>query len=183
MSLFFLFVYVCVCVCVCGVYVCVVCVSSGPWTAAEEARLIDVMKEVCAKNNPSGPLPESGEEEEGALPATVSWHDIARSVRTRTAMQCRQKWVMSLSWKSKDSSQMWGVDDTIRLLETLGTIADVVSEDEVDWAGLCRKWPGNWTHYYLRERWGRLRRDVPNYRVKSFQGNGRAVLLFSPLGM
>ena len=132
------------------------------------------MKEVCVNN---GHVPESGEEEEDrVLPATVSWHDIARSVRSRTAMQCRQKWVMSLSWKSKDSSQMWSVDDTIQLLEALGSMADVVSEDEVDWTGLSQKWSVHWTHYYLRERWGRLRRDVPNYRVKSFQGNGCPVL-------
>ena len=137
---------------------------------AEEQRLIDVIKEVCASN---GHVSESGEEEEEdrILPATVSWHDIARSVMTRTAMQCRQKWVMSLSWKSKGSTQVWGVFDAIKLLEELGAMADVASEDEVDWVGLSRKWSGDWTHYYLRERWGKMRRDVPNYRVKSFQGN------------
>ena len=63
----------------------------------------------------------------------------------------------------------WQPADSCRLLQTLSSL-EAEDEEEVPWAELAGAWPSTTNGYILRQKWSVLRRDVPGYRLKSFQG-------------
>lgn len=64
----------------------------------------------------------------------------------------------------------WTLQDDLALLQCLAG-KEVEDEEEVEWGEMCEGWDSARSPYYLRMRWSMLRRDVPNYRLKTFQGH------------
>lgn len=134
----------------------------GRWTESEEQKLREAMSEVQR---------EHGEEGDD-LPSSVRWEDVAAKVGSRNALQCHQKWVMTLSWKQTLQTRVkWTSADDLKLIRVLSLLEDVEDEEEVDWQELCRDWPAARNVSCLRIRWAAIRRDVPHYHVQTMQEN------------
>ena len=119
---------------------------------------------------------EEGEEEKVTmlddirLPSGVTWDTIAELVPTRNGIQCRKKWHFSLSWSQRGGRRRWGAQDDLKLLQCLSVQDDLADEEEVEWEELGEGWESVRSPHHLRGKWGCLRRVVPNYRIKTFQG-------------
>ena len=120
---------------------------------------------------------EEGDEEEKVtmlddirLPSGVNWDTIAELVPTRNGIQCRQKWLFSLSWSQRGGRRQWGAQDDLKLLQRLSVQDDLADEEEVEWEELSEGWESVRSPHHLRSKWGCLRRVVPNYHIKTFQG-------------
>lgn len=74
-----------------------------------------------------------------------------------------------LSWKEKGGRTQWTLQDDLALLQRLAA-KEVEDEEEVEWGEMCEGWDSGRSPYYLRMKWSMLRRDVPNYRLRTFQG-------------
>lgn len=94
---------------------------------------------------------------------------MAELVGTRNGPQCRSKWYFGLGCKKRGGVEQWDVQDDVRLLQHLSSL-DVSDEDDVEWAELAKGWHSARSPYYLRNRWACLRRSVPSYENKTFQG-------------
>ena len=73
---------------------------------------------------------------------------------------------------------MWTSRDDLTLLQQLAAV-EVVDEEEVEWEEMCEGWDSARSPYFLRVRWSALRREVPNYRLMTFQGQPIQYLMFS----
>lgn len=134
----------------------------GLWSEAEEQRLQEAMAEIQRDNG--------GEHDD--LPNSVRWEDVAAKVETRNAVQCLNKWILTLSWKQTPQGKIkWTNLDNLKLIRVLSSLEDVEDEEEVDWQELCRDWPAAHNVRCLRVRWAALRRDVPHYHVQTMQEN------------
>ena len=96
-------------------------------------------------------------------------HNHAHTMVKQNTCICRQKWVMHLSWQEQGGHEQWTVSDDLRLIRNL-TNQDAGDEEEVEWEEMCDRWGSARGPYYLRNKWTALKRDVPNYRIKTFQG-------------
>ena len=157
---------------------------TGPWTKEEERLLLEAVrryrKHYQTRTRGSRSTSEGGEEEEVEVKEEeeeegdgggVSWDTVSKAVGTRNALQCRQKWLLELGWRSQGGEGgRWGTEDDARLLRALSGVDDAECEEDVDWAGLGEGWPAGRSQYYLRMKWTLLRRNVPGYRIKTFQG-------------
>ena len=134
----------------------------GFWSESEERKLCQAMAEIQKEHG--------GDSDD--LPSTVRWKDVAAKIETRTAMQCLNKWIVSLSWKRNPRTNVkWTVSDDLKLIHTLASLEDVEDEEEVDWQGLCRDWPAAHNVHCLKRQWASIRRDVPHYHVQTMQEN------------
>ena len=136
----------------------------------EEQRLVEAMKHYRSGE-------EGGEGENLPLSHSVTWQIVAERVGTRNADQCRRKWVFHLSWKENGGGMQWTLQDDLALLQRLAA-KEVEDEEEVEWGEMCEGWDSARSPYYLRMRWSMLRRDVPNYRLKTFQENLEYLLTY-----
>ena len=113
----------------------------------------------------SGDIPSP----EAPLPPDVTWSQVAEIVGSRNAPQCRSKWFFDLAWKEKGGVKPWDFQDDLKLLHLLSS-QEVSDEDEVEWVELCDGWDSARSPYHLRNKWACLRRSVPSYHDKTFQG-------------
>ena len=113
--------------------------------------------------------PEHSLPTDNSLPLDISWSQVAELVGSRNAGQCRSKWFFELSWKKRGGVKPWDIRDDLKLLRLLSS-QEASDEDEVEWAELCTGWASARSPYYLRNKWACLRRSVPSYISKSFEG-------------
>ncbi|XP_011409692.2 PREDICTED: cyclin-D-binding Myb-like transcription factor 1 isoform X1 [Amphimedon queenslandica] len=130
--------------------------TEGPWSSEEVDKLCQVM------------VREHGIED-CQLPSNVTWEMISRAVVTRSAMQCRFKWVMLLSWKLKGGEEKWTTSDDLRLIECLNEDEELEDEEDIDWERLAAAWPSARSKYFLRQKWASLKRTVPFSSSKIFR--------------
>lgn len=127
----------------------------GEWLPDEEARLVAAMLKLDGR-------PE------------MSWSRVASLVKTRNGPQCFTKWQYSrpaLRERGEEawSKRRWDKRDNLRLLQQLfDEKAD--DEEEVDWTKLCCGWLNARSPHFLRMKWSCLRRSVPGYDLKAFEG-------------
>lgn len=105
-----------------------------------------------------------------------SWATIAQEVGTRSALQCRRKWVDNLEWTQAGGERQWDECDDVQLLHILSSLG-AECEDEVDWSALCRGWEAARSASYLRTKWASLRRAVPRYKISTYTGKSQSRLL------
>lgn len=120
-------------------------VVGGEWSIEEQDKLCKAIQEYCG--DWQGPV--------GMLPSTVTWDMISEKVGSRSAIQCRQKWlekyyfnnnyligyrVLMLSWKQQGGEEHWSSADDLRLIEELSKDEETEDEEEVDWEGLAIGW-------------------------------------------
>ena len=85
----------------------------------------------------------------------------------------------------------WNLEDDLKLIEILGKDESIEDEEEFNWEKLADGWPrwyGNIINkqygidilifhssarnrYQLRSKWSAVKRSVPRYQFKTFQGN------------
>ena len=135
----------------------------GAWSEEEEAKLAAAVREL------RGDAAEPSLPRDFSLPPDVSWSQVAEIVGTRNAPQCRSKWFFDLAWKERGGVKQWDFQDDLKLLRLLSS-QEVEDEDEVEWAELCSGWDSARSPYHLRNKWACLRRSVPSYENKTFQG-------------
>ena len=133
------------------------------WSEEEEAKLVTAVREL-SEDATEASLPQ-----DFSLPPEVSWSQVAEIVGTRNAPQCRSKWLFDLAWKERGGVKQWNFQDNLKLLRLLSS-QEVADEDEVEWAELCSGWDSVRSPYHLRNKWACLRRCVPSYENKTFQG-------------
>ena len=109
-----------------------------------------------------------------AVCPSATWEQVARHVRTRNGMQCRKKWLFT--WPGHGQPKRWGYQDDLRLLNHLKDEEEVEDEDEVDWQQLSIGWESVRSAHSLRMKWAALRRHVPGYSLKSFEGEVKQVM-------
>ena len=131
---------------------------TGLWRPQEEARLTAAMKQMQS---------ESGSEEMELHPSGT-WEQVAKLVGSRNAHQCRQKWMHYMAPRILEGK--WTCKDDLHLLEELEKRDEAEDEDDIDWLELSSAWNNARTPYYLRKKWSSLRRGVPNYSIRPFQG-------------
>ena len=130
---------------------------SGPWLPKEETRLNSAMQRIHGKDA-----------EQVWLSSLGRWELVAKHVKTRNALQCRGKWLLHRAGM-KEERRKWSVKDDLYLLDQL-LLQGGDDEDEVDWIDLYTHWNNARSPHYIRTKWACLRRSVPGYSVKSFQG-------------
>lgn len=138
-------------------------IAVGAWSEEEETKLAAAVREL------SGDATEPSLPRDFSLPSDVSWSQVAEIVGTRNAPQCRSKWFFDLAWKERGGVKQWDYQDDLKLLHLLSS-REVTDEDEVEWTELCSGWDSARSPYHLRNKWACLRRSVPSYVNKTFQG-------------
>lgn len=100
----------------------------------------------------------------------VTWERVARFVETRNAIQCRLKWLYTeLKDRGQKGKKRWGDQEDLDLLSKL-CLENAEDEEEVDWTKLSSGWESVRSPNLLRNKWSCLRRHVPGYALKSFEG-------------
>lgn len=107
--------------------------------------------------------------------SSVTWNRVAELVKTRNGIQCRTKWLYTefgVARRVRRSSQQpsrWSQQQDLDLLNKLFQ-ENAEDEEEIDWLGLSHGWDNVRSPHQLRSKWSCLRRRVPGYALKSFEG-------------
>lgn len=108
--------------------------------------------------------------------SSVTWERVAELVKTRNGKQCRMKWLYTgfggeVRQKRNHTKTLekWTDQHDLDLLHKLCQ-ENAEDEDEIDWLGLSRDCDGVRSPHHLRSKWACLRRRVPGYALKSFEG-------------
>lgn len=102
--------------------------------------------------------------------SSASWQRVARLVKTRNSVQCRNKWLYTIfGGQNSEQEQKWTTQQDLELLNKLCE-ESVEDEEEVDWSALSHSWHSIRSSHHLRTKWTCLRRRVPGYEFKSFEG-------------
>lgn len=149
-----------------------VIIITGAWSEEEESKLVAAVRELSGDASLS---PEASLPPDFSLPPDVSWSQVAEIVGSRNGPQCRSKWFFDLAWKERGGVNKWNCQDDVKLLHLLSS-QEASDEDEVEWVELCSGWDSARSPYHLRNKWACLRRSVPSYHNKTFQGESSQLL-------
>lgn len=102
---------------------------------------------------------------------SVTWDKIAELVETRNSIQCRTKWLYTdiADRRGVRTKLKWSDPQDLDLLDQLHR-QTATDEEEIDWLEMSQYWDNLKTPYQVRAKWACLRRRVPGYALKSFQG-------------
>ncbi|CAO2623156.1 Cyclin-D-binding Myb-like transcription factor 1 [Lemmus lemmus] len=128
--------------------------NTGKWTEEEEQILGDVVHELTCT--------EEGEK----VTQGVSWAAVAQRVGTRSAKQCRTKWLNYLNWKQAGGVE-WTRKDEVTLIHRLKEL-DVSDENEINWDDLAKGWKSVRSPQWLRCKWWTIKRQIINYKDFTF---------------
>lgn len=136
---------------------------AGEWTHEEEDKLVSAMKRFHG----------DATVDDVAVCPSVTWDQVAQYVGSRNGLQCRAKWLFTWPGTGQIREKRWTVQEDLHLLHQLMARGEVEDEDEVDWAALSSGWEKSRSPHYLRNKWAILRRNVPNYSLKSYAGKSK----------
>ncbi|OBS66877.1 hypothetical protein A6R68_04583 [Neotoma lepida] len=110
--------------------------NTGKWTEEEERILGDVVHELTCT------------EVDEKVTQGVCWTTVAQRVRTRSAKQCRAKWLNYLNWKQTGGIE-WTKKDEVILIHMVAGLG-VADENEIHWDDLAKGWKSvrspQWLH-------------------------------------
>ncbi|KAK7798755.1 hypothetical protein U0070_024535 [Myodes glareolus] len=128
--------------------------NTGKWTKEEEHILRDVVHELtCTEVNEK-------------VTKGVSWSTVAQRVGTRSAKQCRAKWLNYLNWKQTGGIE-WTRKDDVTLINKL-TELDVSDENEINWDNLAKGWKSVRSPQWLHSKWWTIKRQITNHKDFTF---------------
>ncbi|OBS80603.1 hypothetical protein A6R68_21195, partial [Neotoma lepida] len=110
--------------------------NRGKWTEEEERILGDVVRELTCT------------EVDEKVTQGVCWTTVAQRVGTRSAKQCRAKWLNYLNWK-QTGGIAWTRKDEVTLIHMLAQL-DVADENEIHWDDLAKGWKSVRSPQWLR---------------------------------
>ncbi|XP_055463852.1 cyclin-D-binding Myb-like transcription factor 1 [Psammomys obesus] len=128
--------------------------KAGKWTEEEEQILGDVVHELTCT--------EMGEK----VTQGVCWETVAERVGTRSAKQCRAKWLNYLNWKQTGGTE-WTRRDEVTLIHRLAEL-DVADENEIHWDQLANGWKSVRSPQWLRSKWWTIKRQITNHKDFAF---------------
>ncbi|KAL1766102.1 cyclin-D-binding Myb-like transcription factor 1 isoform X1 [Sigmodon hispidus] len=128
--------------------------NTGKWTEEEEQILSDVVRELT--------YTEVGEK----VTQGVSWSVVAQRVGTRSAKQCRAKWLNYLNWKQTGGIE-WTRKDEVTLINRLAEL-DVTDENEIHWDNLAKGWESVRSPQWLHSKWWTIKRQITNHKDFAF---------------
>ncbi|XP_029411610.1 cyclin-D-binding Myb-like transcription factor 1 [Nannospalax galili] len=128
--------------------------KTGKWAEEEERTLAEVVHELT-KTNP-------GEQVTKGVP----WTAVAQRVCTRSAKQCRSKWLTYLNWKQSGGIE-WTRKDGVTLILRLAEL-DVADESDIHWDLLAKGWSSVRSPQWLRDKWWAIKKQVSNYKDIAF---------------
>ncbi|CAO2623162.1 Cyclin-D-binding Myb-like transcription factor 1 [Lemmus lemmus] len=128
--------------------------NTGKWTEEEEQILGDVVHELTCT------------EEGDNVTQGVSWAAVAQRVGTRSAKQCRTKWLNYLNWKQAGGIE-WTRKDEVTLIHRLKEL-DVSDENEINWDDLAKGWKSVRSPQWLHCRWWTIKRQITNHKDFTF---------------
>ncbi|KAH9954642.1 hypothetical protein BGW80DRAFT_1185410, partial [Lactifluus volemus] len=124
------------------------CVS-GKWSSAEESRITQIIEEI-------------GEEGTSSQTSGIPWTEVAKRMdHTRTANQCRDKWVDALAPRLQNDGKKrrWSYADTRILVDKIASL-DLDGEEDIIWTTLPDSTWTYWTPHRLQHRWRQLKKPV-----------------------
>ncbi|MEJ1287777.1 hypothetical protein NN561_018800 [Cricetulus griseus] len=124
--------------------------NAGKWSEEEEQILADAVHELTST--------AVGEK----VTQGVCWADVAQRVGTRSAKQCRGKWLNYLNWKQTGGIE-WSRKDEISLIHRLAEL-DVADENEILWDDLAKGWESVRSPQWLRSKWWTMKRQITNHK-------------------
>ncbi|XP_037055036.1 cyclin-D-binding Myb-like transcription factor 1 [Peromyscus leucopus] len=128
--------------------------NTGKWTEEEERILGDVVHELTHT------------EVDEKVTHGVCWATVAQRVGTRSAKQCRAKWLNYLNWKQTGGIE-WTRKDEVTLIHILAEL-DVADENEIHWDDLAKGWKSVRSPQWLHSKWWTIKRQITNYRDFAF---------------
>ncbi|XP_052026085.1 cyclin-D-binding Myb-like transcription factor 1 [Apodemus sylvaticus] len=128
--------------------------NTGKWTEEEEQILGDVVHELTCT------------EVDEKVTQGVCWATVAQRVGTRSAKQCRAKWLNYLNWKQTGGIE-WTRKDEVNLIHRLAEL-DVVDESEIRWDDLAKGWESVRSPQWLRSKWWTIKRQITNHKDFAF---------------
>ncbi|XP_038956310.1 cyclin-D-binding Myb-like transcription factor 1 [Rattus norvegicus] len=128
--------------------------NAGKWTEEEEQILGDAVHEL------------TGTEVDEKVTQGVCWATVAQQVGTRSAKQCRAKWLNYLNWKQTGGIE-WTRKDEVTLILRLAEL-DVADESEIRWDELAKGWESVRSPQWLRSKWWNIKRQITNHKDFAF---------------
>ncbi|XP_032746407.1 cyclin-D-binding Myb-like transcription factor 1 [Rattus rattus] len=128
--------------------------NAGKWTKEEEQILGDAVHEL------------TGTEVDKKVTQGVCWATVAQRVGTRSAKQCRTKWLNYLNWKQTGGVE-WTRKDEVNLIHRLEKL-DVADESEIRWDELANGWESVRSPQWLRSKWWNIKRQITNHKDFAF---------------
>ncbi|KAJ7360331.1 Cyclin-D-binding Myb-like transcription factor 1 [Desmophyllum pertusum] len=101
----------------------------------------------------------------------IYWPAVAELVKTRNIEKCRRKWLDKLCWSTTaDNTQVehWTISHDLKLITRLYN-SGIMEECDVDWMELKSEYETNYAPQWLRLKWTKLKKGVPNYQQLSFE--------------
>ncbi|XP_021008409.1 cyclin-D-binding Myb-like transcription factor 1 [Mus caroli] len=126
--------------------------NTGKWTE-EEPILGDVVHELTCT------------EVDEKVTHGVCWATVAQRVGTRSAKQCRAKWLNYLNWKQTGGIE-WTRKDEVTLIQRLAEL-DVSDESEIRWDELAKGWESVRSQWLQSKRWV-FKRQITNHKNFAF---------------
>ncbi|XP_041492832.1 cyclin-D-binding Myb-like transcription factor 1 [Microtus oregoni] len=128
--------------------------NTGKWTEEEEQLLRDVVHELTCT------------EMDEKVTQGVSWAIVAQRVGTRSAKQCRAKWLNYLNWKHTGGTE-WTRKDEVTLINKLSEL-DASDENEINWDDLAKGWESVRSPQWLHSKWWTIKRQITNHKDFTF---------------
>ncbi|XP_052026254.1 cyclin-D-binding Myb-like transcription factor 1 [Apodemus sylvaticus] len=128
--------------------------NTGKWTEEEEQILGDVVHELTCT------------EVDEKVTQGVCWATVAQRVGTRSAKQCRAKWLNYLNWKQTGGIE-WTRKDEVNLIHRLAEL-DVFDESDIRWDDLAKGWESVRSPQWLRSKWWAIKRQITNHKDFAF---------------
>ena len=100
----------------------------------------------------------------------ISWVEVAGFVSTRSADQCRRKWIHDVCWKTTSGEKhvKWDTDDDVKLIESLYLLNET-DENDINWVLMTKNLPNAPSVTWLRSKWSALKKAVPSYTECDFE--------------
>ncbi|XP_031439303.1 transcription termination factor 1-like [Clupea harengus] len=144
----------------------------GPWSEAEFKVLLTCLHQQLLKRAEPG-----GEGGDGSaviqkmdLYKKLPWRRVAKQIKTRSWMQCRDKWMKYLMGKMKTGGKIHGrknIEGQIQLIKAINEMA-VEESGDIVWDDLTHLF-GNTPPDYLQKRFYQLKVTyIPDWNRKSF---------------
>ncbi|KAL6041520.1 hypothetical protein STEG23_029408 [Scotinomys teguina] len=128
--------------------------NTGKWTKEEEEILGEVVHELTC----------TGVDEK--VTHGVCWATVAERVGTRSAKQCRAKWLNYLNWKQTGGIE-WTRKDEVTLIYMLADL-DIADENEIPWDDLAKGWKSVRSPQWLHSKWWTIKRQITNHKDFAF---------------
>ncbi|XP_028664400.2 transcription termination factor 1-like isoform X2 [Erpetoichthys calabaricus] len=158
--------------------------SSGQWSYSERKCLIKAVKSQLTNKLNESSVEDKGQEQVASLKLNklnsitredlyrnISWETVASTVKTRTSLQCRNKWLCLLRFKmTRDRDVCYGIKGIQARINIIQILYEKNLKDhsEINWEELADV-IGDVPPSYVQNKFSRLKTTkVPDYSKKTF---------------